>query len=120
MRHPILIRVAKVSWIALALLVLGVTLNRFDGTPNSDIGVFLVWSLLVLAFPISLAVAFLFSAFLFAAHHWFSITVPTTYVFLVIAWVCFISAGYWQWFVLLPWLSRKWKGRYQGRTSSSV
>ena len=69
-----LLRLGKFVWIALAILVLVVALNGFDGAPNSDIGVFLVWSLLVLAFPISLLVALCFAA----VHELVSSTIPIT------------------------------------------
>jgi len=52
----------KAAWILITASVLLVTLLHFDGKVGSDIGVFLVWSMLMLTFPIGIACALLFSA----------------------------------------------------------
>lgn len=102
--------VVKAFWIAIAIAVLAITLWGFDGKPNSDIGVFLAWSMLVLAVPSSFVVALVFSGIAMAADRFFSVVIPTTYVSLALTWACFAVVGYWQWFVLLPWIRRKWAG----------
>ncbi|HXM83988.1 MAG TPA: hypothetical protein VN929_18990 [Burkholderiales bacterium] len=103
------VRIAKAAWLGVAVAALLITLYAFDGRPNSDIGIFLAWFTLVLAFPISLLVALLFTGVAIAAEKLFSAVIPESYLLLLVNWVCFIAAGYWQWFVLLPWLWRKWK-----------
>lgn len=47
-------KVLKVVWILCSVAVLVVTLVRYAPGPASDIGVFLVYGMLFLAFPISL------------------------------------------------------------------
>jgi hypothetical protein len=112
-------KIAKTVWVVLAVIVLAVSLYGFDSKPNSDIGVFLVWSMLVLAFPSSLLVALLFSGVSIAAERLFSTVVPTTYWSIAISWICFFAAGYWQWFVLLPSLWRKWKTARMARSGGA-
>jgi hypothetical protein len=100
-------KVGKGIWIVLALVVLLVTLYSFDGKANSDIWIFQTWSMLILSFPASLIVS-LVHMVLGAG---FSITIKTSYVSLAIEWAAYFVLGYWQWFVLLPWLWKKWKTR---------
>lgn len=112
--------IAKAAWIGVAVIALLITLYAFDGKPNSDIGIFLAWFTLVLAFPISLLVALLFTGVAIAAEKLFSAVIPESYLMLSVSWICFIAAGYWQWFVLLPWLWRKWKTRRAAGAASSL
>jgi hypothetical protein len=107
MSSTILIRVIKVIWIALALIVLCVTLYAFDNKPNSDIWIFLTWSMLILSFPASLLVSLVHMAL----GAGFSVAVETSRPSLSVEWAAYFVLGYWQWFVLLPWIWRKWKKR---------
>jgi hypothetical protein len=109
MMRTMLMKIAKGIWVALAVIVLAVSLYGFDGRPNSDVDIFLIWSMLALAFPSSLLVALLLSGVSIAVERLSSTVVPTSYWSIAITWVCFFAAGYWQWFVFLPSLWRKWK-----------
>lgn len=111
MTPTLLLKIVKAVWIALAGIVLFVSLYGFNGKPNSDIGIFFAWTMLILAFPSSLLVALLFTGVAIAAEKLFSAVIPESYLMLSVSWACFVAAGYWQWFVLLPWLWRKWKTR---------
>jgi len=102
---------AKAIWVTLAAIVLLVTLYGFDGKPNSDIGVFLARSMLALAFPSSLLIAGVFAGISIGVEKFFSMVIPTSYWWIGITWLCFFVVGYLQWFVLVPWLWRKWKSR---------
>ena len=108
---------SKAIWITLTVLVLFVSLYGFDAKPNSDIGIFFTWSMLILAFPSSLLVALFFAGLSIAVEELFSAVIPTSYWSISVGWACFFVAGYWQWFMLLPWLWRKWKTR---RTAGTV
>ena len=103
--------VIRAIWILLAVIVLFMTLYSFDGKPNSDIGIFLAGSMLTLAFPISFLVVLLFVGVSIAVEQLFSVVSQTSYLSILVSWACLFTAGYWQWFVLLPWLWRKWKAR---------
>ena len=104
-----ILRLTRIAWIAVAVLVLCVTLYGFDGKPNSDIDVLLIWAMLVLTLPIGFVIALLLSGISIAAHLLFSTTIQTSYPVLFGTWICFVLAGYWQWFMLLPFLRSKWK-----------
>ena len=111
-----MLKVTRAIWVVLTVAVLLVTLYGFDGKPNSDIGIFLAWSMLGLAFPSSLLVALVLSGLSIASENFFSV-IPTSYPMLSLTWACFFAAGYWQWFVFVPWLWRKWKTRRPARPS---
>jgi hypothetical protein len=100
-------KIIKMLWIGAIVLVLLVTLYRFDGKPNSDIGVFLAWSGLLLSFP----VGFLVSLTHVALYKLFSITIETSYLSLVLDWLGFFILGYLQWFKLAPYLVTKLRAR---------
>lgn len=115
-----LLKALKVVWILCSVAVLAVTLSRYAPGPANDIGIFLVYGMLLLAFPISLLVAGLFSAMSLLQE---PLGVPlldaigSNYVGFSVMWLAFLVAGYLQWFVLLPWLWRKWKTR-RGRSAA--
>ena len=109
-------KLIRALWIGATILVLAITLYAFDGKPNSDIGVFFAWCMLILSFPSGLLVPLVHVA-LFDG---LSIPVETSYLSLVLDWIGFFALGYMQWFVLLPWLSRKWKTmRARGAASTA-
>jgi hypothetical protein len=113
-------KVLKVVWILCSVAVLVVTLVRYAPGPASDIGVFLVYGMLFLAFPISLLVAGLFALMALLQEQ---LKVPlldligSNYVGFFVMWLAFFVAGYLQWFVLLPRLWRRWKGWYARRAT---
>lgn len=102
----------KIVWVLCSVAVLAVTLARYIPGPASDIGVFLAYGMLFLAFPVSLLVAGLFALLALLQEQ---LGVPlldligSNYVGFSVMWLAFFVAGYVQWFVLLPWLWRKRK-----------
>ena len=108
--------VVRALWIAASLFVLVVTIYFYDGKPLSDIWIFLTWLMLILSFPAGLVV----SVAHYALGSTFSITVETSYLSLALEWLVYFVLGYLQWFVLLPWLWRKWKARRANGAVSSV
>lgn len=98
-------RALKGLWIAAAVIVLAFTLYAFDGKPNSDIGILFAWYMLALSFPASLVVPLVHVA-LFDG---LGIAVESSYSSFVLDWLGFFLVGYLQWFVVVPWLWRKWK-----------
>lgn len=100
-----IVKIAKVLWIGVAVFVLAVTLYAFDGTTNSDIGIFFAWCMLVLSFPSGLLVPLVHVIL----YDGLAIMVETSYLSFVFDWMGFFVIGYMQLFVLLPWLWHKWK-----------
>ena len=105
-----MIRYVKLGWIAVSVTVLLVALYLFNGQPNSDIDVFLIWSMLVLSFPSSVVCAFIFTGGAYVLYQTTEMTVATTYLSILFIWAVFFSVGYWQWFVLIPDLVSKFRG----------
>ena len=106
--------VLKIVWILCSVTVLAVTISRYSPGPASDIGIFLVYGMLFLAFPVSIPVAGLLALIALLQAR---LEVPlldiigSNYVGFLVMWLAFFVAGYVQWFVLLPCLWRKWKTR---------
>jgi hypothetical protein len=109
-----LAKVLKVVWVLCSMAVLAVTLTRYAPGPASDIGVVLIYGMLFLAFPVSLLVAGLIALMALLQEQ---LKVPlldaigSNYLGFCVMWLAFFVAGYLQWFLLLPWLWRKWKRR---------
>lgn len=118
-----LAKVLKIVWVLCSVAVLAVTLTRYAPDSASDIGIFLVYGMLFLAFPVSLLVAALVALLALLQEQ---LGVPlldlisSNYVGFSVMWLMFFIAGYVQWFVLLPWLWRKWKSRRAGGPTSSI
>lgn len=93
----------KVTWVTCSLLVLWATVEAFDGRPNSDAELFVVYGMGALAFPSG----FLTFPALLALDAIRGGASEVTCTWLVIEWCAFSLAGYWQWFKLVPWLYRK-------------
>lgn len=96
-------RIIKALWIGAMVVVLCITLYAFDGKPNSDIGIFLVWSGLFLSFPVGLLVPLVHVVL----YESFSIAIETSYLSLVLDWLGFCIVGYLQWFMFAPYLIGK-------------
>jgi hypothetical protein len=103
--------VVKAIWLLLATCIFLLTLDLYDGTANTrDAELILIYGMLALYFPASQFVVLAIGLFghLTVAMGW-GLTIPTTYLTLTIEWIIFVICGYLQWFVLLPWVWRRWK-----------
>jgi len=102
-----------VVWGFACAAVLVMTLMKNDESGGGDVGIFLIWGMLVLCFPVSLLVAALL-AMLIIAQEGFEIRtldlVDSSSVGFVVVWLVFVAAGYWQWFQLVPRIWRRWRG----------
>ena len=107
-------RFSKQVWVAVAVVSLLAAI-MFASRPASDAikgaDTILAYVLLILAFPVALLVPF---ALMGTASLWPD---GESILGLVGMWLAFFVAGYVQWFVLLPWLWHKWKGR-QARSAT--
>ena len=99
------------GWTVLAGLVLLVTVLFYDGRPNSDAEILLAYGMLILAFPMSIAIAVIVGVVNWAIHALFGVVVTASYLTLILGWAVFFAAGYWQWFVLVPRLLRSIRNR---------
>jgi hypothetical protein len=107
------LRIIKTLWVGAAIFVIAVTLYAFDGKPNSDIGIFFAWCMLILSFPGALLVS-LVHVILFDR---LSVTIETSYFSFLVDWTALVVLGYLQWFKLLPYVIGKLRNcRKAGRT----
>lgn len=99
-------RFSKHVWVAVAVMSL-IAAIMFASGPDPDAikgaDTVLAYVLLLLAFPVALLVPFILTGI---ASFW---PEGEGVLRLVCMWVAFFVAGYLQWFVLLPWLCRKWR-----------
>ena len=99
-------------WVAVSVAVL-LAAMIFANRPMPDAikgaDTILAYVMLILSFPVALLVPLILTAI---APLWEEGTGGL--VGLSGMWFAFFVAGYLQWFVLLPWLSRKWKARRAG------
>lgn len=106
----------KSLWALLSVVILCITLYTYDPEVGSDSGIFLVYGMLILAFPSSLVVAGLVTTLVLLQE---TINVPildligNTHLGFVFLWFLFFLCGYYQWFKFLPWCWRKWLNRGQ-------
>ncbi|MRD49797.1 hypothetical protein GHT07_21215 [Caenimonas koreensis DSM 17982] len=102
--------VFRTIWIVLVTTVLVVSMLGFDGKPNSDIAVFLVWLMIGLTAPAGLLVPLGHVAL----YEIYLLSVPTSYESLFFDWLAFCVLGYLQWFKLVPFVferARQWRSR---------
>jgi hypothetical protein len=114
--------VLKWFWLSCSIGVLLLTFAIFDGTPATrDAEVVLLYGMLVLCFPVGqLVVVIFWLVGLLIETTMHKLVIPAGYLTLVVEWLIFFAAGYVQWFVLLPWLWRKWKARRERSAAPSV
>lgn len=104
-------RVVKWLWILIALLALLASLVAYDGTPNSDADLLLAYAMLSLSFPSGLVIAISLGLLGQIAYAITGYVFTTSYASIAVDWLIAFVAGYVQWFVLLPWLWRKWNAK---------
>ena len=107
----------RIIWTLLAVVVLSVTLANFDQESNPDISIFLFYGMVVLAFPTGLLLAAILSIGTIGLHSVFGVEIPSNYGSIVVMWLAFLAVGYWQWFVLVPYLRLRLKKRNQTAAS---
>ena len=95
-------QLVKIGWVFLCVVVLLITLYKFDHRPDSDISDYLIWSMLVLSAPSGVLVLLLNASLAYVLYNYLSIIIPTTYLTLGVTWLLFFLIGYFQWFYLLP------------------
>ena len=92
----------KLGWFSLALLIAIPLVVTYNPTSNRDNDVVLAYALLTLSFPSGFAVSMLYALIGYILEHLFSAELPVGRLPMVVDCVVFLSAGYLQWFVLLP------------------
>lgn len=97
----------KIAWLTLCLLVLITTLLNYDGKPNSDVDIFMIWGMLLLSFPFGFLAALALSLFSYIVFEFFEVVIATSIVSIIMIWSVYLMFGYVQWFIILPVLRKK-------------
>ena len=100
LRKIVLLRVA---WVTICVLVLVACVSTSNTTTCRDNDIVLILLMIALGFPSAYLVVCLYSAF--AALH--GSTLPVGRIEMSVLWVGFFGFGYFQWFVLAPWIFRR-------------
>jgi hypothetical protein len=100
--------VVHVAWLSVAIMCLIfteyiLTLNEIDADKTADTVLLIV--MLALTFPagwVAIGATFVYSVFFLSNR-------GTNPLELILFWLFFFTAGYLQWFKILPWLIHKWR-----------
>jgi membrane-bound ClpP family serine protease len=114
----------KVLYVVISLLLLIYTLASTRNNPDAGIvGLFLIISMTILSFPSGLAVLFTGFAVLGITGYIIGAGKPASTlswkfdgIGLIIMWVGFLVAGYYQWFIVTPRIMAKRKKKSMGET----
>lgn len=99
---------------SLCVLALAFGLAGYDGTPTSDADQALTLSMIMLSFPAGLLYAALFAVIARTLHESTGVVVESSYWSMTLSWLAMLLLGYIQWFVVVPWLSRRLRARRGG------
>ena len=101
------LRIPLFIWFTVCLLVLVFAFVQRD---IHDTDIAFTYFMLYLTFPVGYLLAYLAGFVLMSLNHAYGIVAPGGFVPNLVAWVLFVIAGYFQWFVLLPHLVRRFRG----------
>jgi hypothetical protein len=108
-------RLPLLAWLLLCVVTLVITLLASSPTGGrNDIGLFFIGCMIVLTFPSGLGIIGLAALLIEVQSRTGVMTIGvigSNYFGFIFLWTLLVSIGYLQWFVLLPWLWRKWKAR---------
>jgi len=100
-RAPV-VKVIRPTWLILCVCVLVYAwLNR--NVPGTD--ELVLWALIIITFPIALALSALGAGVLFLLDRFGGITVAGGFGFNVVFWLLSVATAYWFWFVAIPRLT---------------
>ena len=100
-------RLAKLAAAIWAMACIGVLVFAYVGRDVRDTDIVVVIALLILCFPVSLALSAVLTGAFYLLHQWAGVVVPGGFGFNALAWVLFVATGYLQWMVIVPHLFTK-------------
>jgi hypothetical protein len=83
---------------------IGLLVFAYIGRDVRDTDIIVVIALLILCFPVSLALAALLTGVFYLLHAWAGVVVPGGFGFNALAWLVFMTTGYLQWMAMVPQL----------------
>jgi hypothetical protein len=93
---------AKIAWLSLAFLIAVPLVVMYNPTANRDNDLVLGYALLALTFPTGFVVAALYAVVGYVLGTLFSAQLPVGRLAMILDCVVFLTAGYLQWFVVVP------------------
>jgi hypothetical protein len=114
-------RLTRILWLLASVAVLVITLYLYHPQTARDADLFLVYGMLLLAFPSGFLVAAFIALLAYVEEASGVPLINANYGrgTIVVIWLCFVVAGYLQWFKLLPWLGEKRRARRVNTASRS-
>ena len=94
-------------WLIICSAILCVPLFNFD---NKESHVYYGLLILGITFPLGYLFAMSIAFIGFSLDKCCGISLPSNESMLIPTWIGFVLVGYFQWFILIPWVSRKLKG----------
>ena len=91
--------VAVVLWLLTCFAVLA---GAWIGRQSADTGIFVLYAMLVVAFPVSLLVNAIFAVGMAFMSSSFGITVQDGFALNLLVWLASVVAGYVQWVCVVP------------------
>lgn len=112
-KHPA--NVVRTIWVALsiAILVAGICLYVKGNEADKDGIIILGFAMIALSFPLGVLLNAIVGM-VFMLLDRLTVSIPDTWPVFVVVWLAFSIAGYWQWFVLVPFLVTKARSRRRG------
>jgi riboflavin transporter FmnP len=95
-------RVGKVAAAVWSVACVGVLLFAYVGRDIRDTDIVVLVALLVLGFPVSLALSAILTGIFYLLDAWWGVVVPGGFSSNLFAWVLFVAAGYMQWRLIVP------------------
>jgi hypothetical protein len=99
-------RVLRILWLAACATLLVYAFSQRN-IHEPDIDLTFTLAMLALTFPIGYVLGTLGGFIFLFLYKSYGIVIPGGFLPNAISWIFFVAAGYYQWFVLLPWLYRK-------------
>jgi hypothetical protein len=99
----VLLKIVKFIWIGCCIGVLLMTLRNLYDAPG-DSGIFFAYAMAILTFPVCGAIFTIFGGVSVALMAFAGYSLPDTRLDIFLEWLVLFSAGYWQWFIFVPWL----------------
>jgi hypothetical protein len=115
--HNLIGRLLLALWLAACVAVL---IFAFNAREIHDTDIAFLSLMLVLTFPIGYAFAALVGVVFYALNSMFGIVVPGGFIPNLLSWVFFVAAGYFQWFIVVPWLYKKLRSHLTLRSSGTA
>lgn len=106
-------RTLNTAWFVIWCAALLVTLWGTTYQSQRDLDLVLTWFMIVISFPSSLLTVFITSGLSYLWHEVFHFVGYSKIAEIIINWLIFVSVGWFQWFVVVPWIISKVRKRHR-------